>query len=396
MINSYVIVRGRSATPLLLLWLAGVCLRLTILAVPPVIPLIRDDFHLNATQVGLLGGIAPALFALAALMGSLLVAHLGVRRALCGGLLLVAIGSGLRGFSTGYVTLIATSIAMAAGVAIMQPVMPSTVRQWVPGRIGLGTAIYTNGLLVGEILPVMLTTALVLPLSHGDWRWTFVWWSAPVWLVALLVYRLAPMHGDAGTSTDGKARRWIPDWRNGLIWRMAVLFGAVNGIYFSANAFLPIYLTSVGRAELIDATLTALNFAQLPASLLLIAAAGKVERRSWPYVACGVASLCALMAIPFCTGWGIVAVAATLGFSAAAVLILGLALPALLFAPEDVARTAAGVFTISYGGALVVAVVCGAVWDVSGIPASAFVPLGVCAAALIAMPAVMRRRAELV
>jgi CP family cyanate transporter-like MFS transporter len=31
------------------------------------------------------------------------------------------------------------------------------VRGWLPHRIGFGTAVFTNGLLVGEILPVALT-----------------------------------------------------------------------------------------------------------------------------------------------------------------------------------------------------------------------------------------------
>jgi hypothetical protein len=39
-------------TSFLLLWFAGLGLRLTILAVPPVIPLIHDELHLSATQVG--------------------------------------------------------------------------------------------------------------------------------------------------------------------------------------------------------------------------------------------------------------------------------------------------------------------------------------------------------
>src|SRR3954471_13419155 len=82
-----------------LLWLAGNGLRLTILAVPPVIAMIRDEFHLNATEVGILGSIPPALFAFASLAGSLVVTRLGVKGALVGGLLLVAAGSALRGAS---------------------------------------------------------------------------------------------------------------------------------------------------------------------------------------------------------------------------------------------------------------------------------------------------------
>src|SRR5437588_10879949 len=94
-------------TAIVLLWLAGNALRLTILAVPPVIAMIRDEFALSATEVGLLSSIPPALFAIAALAGTLLVARLGVRAALIGGLMLVAAGSALRGLSTSYALLFA-------------------------------------------------------------------------------------------------------------------------------------------------------------------------------------------------------------------------------------------------------------------------------------------------
>ena len=53
---------------------------------------------------------------------------------------------------------------MAAGVSIMQPALPPLVRAWFPQRIGFATAVYTNGLLIGETLAVALTIPLVLPL----------------------------------------------------------------------------------------------------------------------------------------------------------------------------------------------------------------------------------------
>jgi len=37
---------------------------------------------------------------------------------------------------------------MGAGVAVTQPALPALVGRWLPRRIGLGTGIYTNGLLV--------------------------------------------------------------------------------------------------------------------------------------------------------------------------------------------------------------------------------------------------------
>ena len=82
---------------ILLLWLLGNALRLTILAVPPVIPEIHADLDMSATAVGVLGGLPVVMLALAALPGSLLIARFGPVRAVVVGLLLTAIGGALRG-----------------------------------------------------------------------------------------------------------------------------------------------------------------------------------------------------------------------------------------------------------------------------------------------------------
>ncbi len=387
--------RHRQWTALLLLWLAGNALRLTILAIPPVVAAIRDEFGLNATEVALLGSIAPALFAIAALAGSFIVARLGVKTALVSGLVIVAIGSALRGVSSDYAVLLLTTIVMCTGVAIMQPIMPSAVREWLPGRIALATAVYTNGLLVGEVFPVLLTIPVVLPMVGGSWRASLVAWSIAVAVIAWVVYALAPRSPQGGQSRIDRMQRWIPDWRSGLVWRLGATFCCVNTIYFSTNTFIPIYLSSAGRSDLIGSALTALNFGQLPASALLLAASRRLQGRMWPYVVSGLLSLICLTGLVLQVGTGTVVWAALLGFSDATALILGLALPATLCRSEDVARTAAGAFTISYGGALILAVAGGRLWDLSGIPALAFVPVGLCAAGLMAFAVLMRVKSEL-
>src|SRR5262249_6306660 len=270
----------------------GNALRLTILAVPPVLAMIRDEFSLSATQVGLLSSIPPALFAVAALVGSLLVARLGVKGALVGGLALVAAGSALRGLSTGYGVLLATTVVMSIGVAIMQPIMPTTVRQWLPHRIGLGTAIYSNGLLVGEIFPTLLTIPVILPLFAGSWRLALVFWSVPIAVIALVTWLFAPrVHAEHAALP----RKWLPDWHLGLVCRLDGLLLSINAIYFSANPSIPISPASAGRPDLIGGALAALNFGQLPASLLLLVVASRLERRAWPYIASGLVSLLSLV-----------------------------------------------------------------------------------------------------
>jgi MFS transporter, CP family, cyanate transporter len=107
-----------------LLWLAGSGLRMSILAVPPVISLIQIDLHLSGTEVGILSGLPMILFAIAALPGSLLIARFGALPTLVTGLLIAGVASALRGAMLDVLVLYAGTIVMSAGVAIMQPALP--------------------------------------------------------------------------------------------------------------------------------------------------------------------------------------------------------------------------------------------------------------------------------
>jgi CP family cyanate transporter-like MFS transporter len=365
-----------------LLWLAGAGLRLPILAVPPVIPLIRGDLGLSETQVGLLMGLPLVLFALAAVPGSLLIARFGTLPTLLAGLVVAALASAARGAAPEILSLYAATVVMGFGVAIMQPALPPLVREWLPQRVNLGIATYTNGALLGSTFAVMLSIPFVLPLVGGSWRLDFVVWSAPVLLTALLIALLAPRTRALSSAAPAIPRRWWPDWKNPLTWLLGLTFGSNNSMYFATNAFLPEYLESVGRADLITIALTWLNLAQVVASFVLMWAAQRLQHRAWPYLVFGVGSLVGIVGIVFSSGIWIVIAATVFGFATAMTFVIALALPAVLSAPEDVHRTAAGMFTISYSGAVIVPIVSGALWDLTHIPALAFLPIGLCAVAL--------------
>jgi CP family cyanate transporter-like MFS transporter len=369
---------------LVLLWLAGNGMRLTILAPPPVISLIHADLGMSETQIGLLSGIPAALFAFAAVPGSLLIARFGALTALIIGLLATGVGSALRGAAPDVGTLYAATVVTGFGVAVMQPAMPPLVRAWLPDRIGFATAVYTNGLLVGEVLPVALTLPLVLP-AVGSWRIDFAVWGALCLIIAGIIFALAPRQTIASPSMA--PRKWWPDWSQGLIWQLGIMLGSVNAMYFSTNFFIPRYLHETGREGDISAALTALNLGQIPASILLLLVAAGLEQRRWPYITVGFLCLGAICGIVFGDTLLIIVGAGLLGFAAAAILILMLTLPPILSPPEDVHRTAAAMFTISYSCAVVVPVLSGIAWDLSGVPAAAFIPIVLCAFLLI-IPAV--------
>jgi CP family cyanate transporter-like MFS transporter len=91
---------GQRVLALVLLWLCGASLRVTVLAVPPVVPLLHADLHLSETGIGWLASLPPMLFAIAAVPGSLLIARFGILPALVIGLLLNAVGSAARPVQT--------------------------------------------------------------------------------------------------------------------------------------------------------------------------------------------------------------------------------------------------------------------------------------------------------
>jgi MFS transporter, CP family, cyanate transporter len=373
-----------------LLWLAGIGLRLTVLAVPPVIPQIHADLNLTETEVGILTGLPQVLFAAAAVAGSLLIARLGALRTLVLGLFLSAVASALRGAVLDVVPLYAATVIMAFGVAIMQPALPPLTRQWLPDRVGFATAVYSNGLLIGEILPTALTIPLVLPFVGASWRLSFLVWAVPAALIALVVAMLAPRGAEQSESASAAGRRWWPDWRDRLIWRLGLMLASITSMYFGGNAFLPDYLKEIGRADLTSAALTALNLGQLPASLLLLAAADRLERRASTFLLAGVLCLASVIGIVFAPGAWIVASAGLLGFAAGGTFVLMLALPPLLSPPEDVHRVSAAMLTLGYAGAVIVPIVSGLVWDVTGKGALALVPFGACAVAVMALAPTIR------
>jgi CP family cyanate transporter-like MFS transporter len=357
---------------LFLLWLAGNGLRLTILAVPPILALIIVDLNLSGTEVGVLNGIPVLLFALVSVPGSLLIARAGAVPALIIGLLIAAAGSALRGFAFNSAALYAATIVMAAGIALMQPALPPTVRQWVPNKIGFATAVYTNGLLFGEIFPVTLAAAII-PWLAGSWRASLVLWSAPLVIIALVIFLFQPGGKRAAVS---RPRQWMPDWRDPLLWKLGFVMGGANQLYFCANAFLPGLLLGSGRTEMIAPALSGLNVGQLPVSFVLLAMASRWERKKWPLIAAGC---CGLLSVAgMVTGAGVTAVtasAALAGFACAGILTLSLALPALLVSPDDVPRMSAGMFTIGYSIAMIISLLAGVAWDATGKAAFAFLPI---------------------
>ena len=253
---------GRLIELMSLLWLAGVAMRMTILAMPPVIPLVHSELRMSETQVGLLIGLPLALFAVAAVPGSLLIARLGARTAAVLGMIIAALAGASRSAAIDVPTLYAAAIATGFGVAIMQPGMPTLVGEWLPDRIALGTIAYTSGMLTGALLATGLTIPVVLPLVGGSWRLDLLVWAVPALLIAPVFFIFSPKEHDHATIGSKIGALWWPNFKDPLVWILGLTFGSNNSPFFGTNAFLGDYLASQGKANLLGAALGWLNGAQ--------------------------------------------------------------------------------------------------------------------------------------
>ena len=331
------------------------------------IPLIHETLHLRETEIGILTGLPVLLFAAAAVAGSALIARVGPRRAVAGGLVATAIAAAARGAGPTTAALLAATFLTGLAISVVQPALPSLVRSWAPRSIPTATASYTNGMLVGEVIAVAATGPIA---ARFGWETAIAVWSVPVLLTAAAV---AARRDPVDLGREG-ASGWWPDWRDARMWQIGIVFGGGSLLYFGTNGFLPDYLRGAGRPDLVQPALTALNLAQVPASIAVALAPRLLIARRWPLVASGAVTVAAVSLLLVTSGPALVALTAVLGFVGGLLLVLTLALPPVLAGPGGVHRMSAGVFTVAYTCSALGPVIGGAAWDITHLRAAAFLP----------------------
>ena len=224
-----------------------------------------------------------------------------------------------------------------------------------------------------------------------SWQVSFVFWSAPVLMTAFLLLFCTP---HAEPQLRHARVRWWPDWRDVRTWQLGLVQGGGAALYFGCNAFLPDYLHAIGRSGLIDAGLTALNTGQLPASLLLMLFGRRLVGRKEPFIIMALVGFASLAGLLVPSTPVMIAAAALVGFAAAFIMILTLALPPLLAQPDDVHRLAAGMLAIGYTMTFIVPYLGGVVWDATLLTEAALLPGAVGALIVVVIAATLRLAPE--
>ena len=107
-----------------LITLVGFNLRSVILAVPPVLPLIKHDLALSYTETGLLTALPVLVLAIGALPSGFLIERIGGRLCVTIGLVLLSAGALLRAFWSSSSTLFLFTLLLSLGMTLAQTSIP--------------------------------------------------------------------------------------------------------------------------------------------------------------------------------------------------------------------------------------------------------------------------------
>ena len=307
------------------LFLASLGMRPQLLAIGPLLPLIRTDLGLPASLAGLLTTIPVLCMGIFAPFGPRVAARLGPRTAFAACLALIAGFGVVRALVPSYPFVLLATFGIGVGIGIAGAIPAIVVSQRLTSLPALGTGAYAAGIVAGS----SLGAAAAVPLAFGgDWRLSLLVisiassLSVPAWLV------LVREDGSVPALSTRPPR--LP-WGKATAWLLVVVFGLQSILFYGAVAWLPNAFVERGWSSTDAGALVA-----------LINAVGLVTTVGIPLVADRFAAR--RPGLLLASGTGTLAFTALIlapGLAYPAVAVLGLALgavfPLALTLPLDVA-----------------------------------------------------------
>jgi MFS family permease len=274
-----------------------------ILVLPPLFPLLRGEYGVSYTALGLALAVLNGTTALTQAPVGFLVDRFGARSILIGGLTLFALAIGLIGAFASYPALLALMVMAGLGNSVFHPadyaILSSSVNV---GRMGRAFSIHTFGgyfgFAAGPVTVVLLT-------GWFGWQWALMICGGLGLLVVLLMLANSPLLMDDSTHagrTTPVGRKPAGDWR--LLMSLPILTALA---FFMMIALTGGGLTSFGVSALESLYRVPLAEASAPISIFLFAgafgvlaggwAADRTQRHDWLVGGCMVLTAVAVVPV---------------------------------------------------------------------------------------------------
>ena len=337
--------------------------------IPPMAHIIRDELVLSNAQVSMLFSIPIIMLAVFAIPGGILADRIGIRKAAGAGVILLIVGSLLRGASTSFETLLAFTCLYGVGFALVFPNLPKLVGVWFPPeKVGLATGIYTTGIMSGSALSLAITLPLVFPITN-NFQDTIYILTIPAIIAAILWWVIVnePSTDIQSQQVSERAKPSYKVWRSKELWLVTSIFFLINFHALTWSGWAPTLLITKGAipnlAALIASTFL---WANLSAVFLIPWASYKLGFRKpflwgsaivWALIALGAIYL----SVPFF--WLLMVIA---GISIGGPFAIILALPAEMVPKDSVGAASGMVISIGHIGGFVGPLLAGYILDVKG------------------------------
>ncbi len=348
--------------------LIGTALRTQALIIGPLVGDVQAELGMSHGIAGLLGTIPVLCMGFLAPLGPVLSGSIGPRlgAAIC--VVFIGVFGVLRAFAPESITVLVATVGVGIGMAVIGPILPSIVRERLPGSPAAGTGAYVTGLVLGATATALV--AVPLADAFGGWRASFAIVSS-VAFVSLAAW-LVLMPRDHGHVRSAPQRPRIP-WRRPSAWLLGAIFGSQSILFYGGITWLASIYTERGWGEFEAGGLVALftGIGLVPTLAVPLIADRWGTRRSQLSVAAVLSTVGALVVAltPGAAPGSFVTVVAVilLGLGIGAYFPLALTLPVdVAVDPADAASVSALMLLVGYGLAATAPVVLGFVRDTAG------------------------------
>lgn len=154
--------------------------------VPPMGHILREEFQLTNAETSLLFTAPIIMIAALAVPAGFIADRIGVRKAAGIGVILIVIGTVLRGTANSAYALLAFTFIYGFGLGWSFPSLPKLVSNCIPReKVGFATGIYSGSINTGAALALAVTMPLVFPITNS-YQGVFFFWSIPPIIAAIL------------------------------------------------------------------------------------------------------------------------------------------------------------------------------------------------------------------
>lgn len=215
------------------LFVASLAMRPQILAIGPLLPLIREDLGLSAGVAGLLTTIPVLCMGLFAPVGPRLAARFGSGMAFAACLVAIVAFGLVRTIAPSVPLVLLSTLGIGIGIGTAGAIPSMIVSRRLPGRPALGTGAYAGGIVAGSTL----AAGFAVPLAVGDdWRRALFIISAVSILSVMAWLVLGGLDRRPGNATT-PARR-LP-WSDATAWLLVAIFGLQSILFYGIVSWLP-------------------------------------------------------------------------------------------------------------------------------------------------------------